>query len=310
MSVVADGSGGPKVEAADGHQWNLLARLPGQAPRMHLLWLPALGVAARHYLPFAEALAARGVAVYLHEWRGNGSSSLRPSHAQDWGYRELLQLDLPASIVALPADAAPLRLGGHSLGGQLACCYAGQHPEQVGGLWLVGSGTPFWRSFPAPRRWLLPPLYRFLPWLARRRGALHGARQEEVRGGASGARRARARTVLAPRAGAAGGGSPPRRPQAPCGAPLRSGSPPKYMISRLAPTRHSSLIRASAARRPPRSTSRATRPGTMLFRHRAKATRCLPQPSTSATSTPPAACPSSSGRPRRAATPDRRRSGP
>jgi hypothetical protein len=48
------------------------------------------------------------------------------------------------------------------------------------------------------------------------RGALHGARQEEVRGGASGARRARARTFLAPRAGAAGGGSPPRRPQAPC----------------------------------------------------------------------------------------------
>ncbi len=176
MSVVADGSGGPKVEAADGHPWTLLVRLPGQAPRMHLLWLPALGVAARHYLPFAEALAARGVAVYLHEWRGNGSSSLRPSHAQDWGYRELLQLDLPASIAALPADAAPLRLGGHSLGGQLACCYAGQHPEQVGGLWLVGSGTPFWRSFPAPRRWLLPPLYRFLPWLARRRGALHGRR--------------------------------------------------------------------------------------------------------------------------------------
>ena len=176
MSVVADGGVGPRVQATDGHQWTLLVRQPTEPPRMRLLWLPALGVAARHYLPFAEALAARGVAVYLHEWRGNGSSSLRPSHTQDWGYRELLELDLPASIATLPANALPVRLGGHSLGGQLACCYAGQHPEQVGGLWLVGSGTPYWRSFPAPRRWLLPPLYRFLPWLARRRGALHGRR--------------------------------------------------------------------------------------------------------------------------------------
>ena len=93
MSVVADGGAGPRVQATDGHQWTLLVRQPTEPPRMHLLWLPALGVAARHYLPFAEALAARGVAVYLHEWRGNGSSSLRPSHTQDWGYRELLELD-------------------------------------------------------------------------------------------------------------------------------------------------------------------------------------------------------------------------
>src|SRR5690606_9866149 len=61
----------------DGHRYALLAHLPEQAERS-LLWLPALGVAAKHYVPFAQALAARGVAVFLHEWRGNGSSSLRP----------------------------------------------------------------------------------------------------------------------------------------------------------------------------------------------------------------------------------------
>lgn len=175
MSVV-EANPAMTVRAADDHHWTMLARHPGHAPRAHLLWLPALGVAARHYLPFAEALAARGIAVHLHEWRGNGSSSLRPSHSCDWGYRELLELDLPASIATLAGDAAPLLIGGHSLGGQLACCYAGQHPDLIAGLWLVGSGTPYWRSFPAPRRWLLPPLYRFLPWLARRRGALHGRR--------------------------------------------------------------------------------------------------------------------------------------
>jgi predicted alpha/beta hydrolase len=161
----------------DGHRWQLIARLPAQ-PRAALLWLPALGVAARHYEPFADALAAHGIAVLLHEWRGNGSSSLRASRECDWGYREILTLDLPASQQVLHdiAGNAPLLIGGHSLGGQLACCHAGQQPEAFARLWLVASGTPWWRSFPAPLRYALPLVYRFLPWLARRHGVLPGRR--------------------------------------------------------------------------------------------------------------------------------------
>ena len=166
------------VATGDGHRFELLARAPVN-PATGLLWLPALGVPARHYLPFAETLAERGVAVFLHEWRGNGSSNLRPSRAVDWGYRELLA-DIAASrdamAAALPATAAR-RLGGHSLGGQLACCHAalddGTGYEE---LWLVASGTPYWRRFPAPRGWTLPLAYRFLPWLARRNGTLPGRR--------------------------------------------------------------------------------------------------------------------------------------
>ena len=80
------------VKAADGHRFRLLLRTP-QMPRASLLWLPALGVAARHYLPFAEALSARGVAVFVHEWRGHGSSTQRAGRHCDWGYRELLDID-------------------------------------------------------------------------------------------------------------------------------------------------------------------------------------------------------------------------
>jgi predicted alpha/beta hydrolase len=164
------------VVAADGHRFELLARVPAR-PRARLLWLPALGVAARHYLPLADALAAHGVAVYLHEWRGNGSSSLRPSRTHDWGYRQLLAMDLPASLAQLDAGAPAERIiGGHSLGGQLACCFAGLHPTVFQRLWLVASGTPYWRTFPAPRGWTLPLIYRFLPWLAQRQGVLHGRR--------------------------------------------------------------------------------------------------------------------------------------
>lgn len=164
------------IQANDGHRWRLIARLP-TVPVARLLWLPALGVAARHYEALADALAAQGVAVYLHEWRGNGSSSLRPSRRHDWGYRELLE-DLAASRAALCAGGgdAPLVVGGHSLGGQLACCHAALAPQGIAQLWLVASGTPYWRSFPAPTRYALPLAYRFLPWLARRLGTLPGRR--------------------------------------------------------------------------------------------------------------------------------------
>ncbi|MFP5373657.1 MAG: alpha/beta fold hydrolase [Gammaproteobacteria bacterium] len=165
------------VAAGDGHRWAMPARIPA-APTAALLWLPALGVAAKHYLPFAEALASRGVACFLHEWRGAGSSTVRAGRGCDWGYRELLEHDLPAAEAAvdraLPGVARIL--GGHSLGGQLACCRLALAPESAHTLWLVASGAPYWRAFPARTRWWLPMAYRFLPWLADRVGALPGRR--------------------------------------------------------------------------------------------------------------------------------------
>jgi predicted alpha/beta hydrolase len=165
------------LAATDGHRYTLLARIPERADRS-LLWLPALGVAARHYLPVADALAARGVAVFLHEWRGNGSSALRPGRDHDWGYRELLSADLPASEQAIDSllPGLPRVIGGHSLGGQLACCRLALDPHAASALWLVASGAPYWRAFPPRTRWWLPLVYRFLPWLADTCGALPGRR--------------------------------------------------------------------------------------------------------------------------------------
>ncbi len=166
-----------RCKAGDGHAWHLMGRLPAR-PRASLLWLPALGVAARHYLPLADALAGHGIATFLHEWRGHGSSTLRAGRRQDWGYKALLEQDIPASEagVARSAPGLPRIIGGHSIGGQLACCHLALAPDAAAALWLVASGAPYWRAFPPPRRWALPLAYRFMPWLARVNGHFPGKR--------------------------------------------------------------------------------------------------------------------------------------
>ncbi|NLB57651.1 MAG: hypothetical protein GX805_04175 [Gammaproteobacteria bacterium] len=193
------------MEAADGHRWQLYVCAPAE-PVATLLWLPALGVGARHYLPFARALAARGVATFLHEWRGAGSSSLRAGRDCDWGYRELLELDIPTSADAVrrTCPGIPAFLGGHSLGGQLACCRLALDPDAARQLWLVASGAPYWRAFPLPHRLWLPMAYRFLPWLAERNGALPGRRLGFGGREARGVMRDWARSALTGRYAAAG----------------------------------------------------------------------------------------------------------
>lgn len=171
-----------RVQAADGHRFDLLVHAAVQ-PRAAVLWVPALGVATRHYGPLAAALAGHGVTTFLHEWRGHGSSSLRAGRRCDWGYRELLEFDIAASrqvagctIRETLGGDLPFVIGGHSLGGQLASCRLALAPADAAHLWLVASGSPHWRAFASPRRELLPLAYRFLPWLADRCGALPGRR--------------------------------------------------------------------------------------------------------------------------------------
>lgn len=58
----------------------------------------------------------------------------------------------------------------------MGCCHLALGPHHAQQLWLVGSGAPYWRAFPARTRWWLPMVYRFLPWLADRHGYLPGHR--------------------------------------------------------------------------------------------------------------------------------------
>lgn len=164
------------VAATDGSRFELLCVHPVGDWHQLLYWIPAMGIPARHYLSLAEILAAHGVAVAVHEWRGIGSSNRRAGRACNWGYRELLQDDLPAGMSALRErwPQAICWLGGHSLGGQLGSLYASLHPAEFAGLLLVASGAPYWRRF--RHGWLIGAACALAPLLAGLLGYLPGRR--------------------------------------------------------------------------------------------------------------------------------------
>lgn len=151
-----------RVRAGDGAEADLHISRAADT-RFGLLWLPALGVTARHYLRLAETLAKRGVNVAVHEWRGAGSSNLRASRQCDWGYRELLEHDIPASFDAARSALPDMRWvsAGHSIGGQFACLHAATNPGASAAIAMVASGSPYWKTFPANKQWLMrmvPPI--------------------------------------------------------------------------------------------------------------------------------------------------------
>lgn len=164
------------MTAGDGSRFDLLCVTPTVETRRVLYWLPAMGVPARHYLPWAEALTSCGIAVVVHEWRGVGSSSQRASRRCNWGYREILEDDLPSARAAMRErwPNAVFFIGGHSLGGQLGMLHAALTPEAFNGLVLVASGAPYWRQF--ARGWLIVVAYVAAPCLAWVRGYLPGRR--------------------------------------------------------------------------------------------------------------------------------------
>lgn len=163
--------GSLRVHSIDGAEADLAITCPHDA-RFGVLWLPALGVSARNYRLWASTLAEMGVATALHEWRGTGTSDRRASRQQDWGYRQLLEFDIPASLAAARQACPRLRwiVAGHSIGGQFAGMFAAINPQAVDGVVLVASGSPYWRTFPAMQR----PLLRLLPLAVRMVVALAG----------------------------------------------------------------------------------------------------------------------------------------
>ena len=130
-----------------------------------ILFMAALGIAARYYVPLAEALHGINLNVLLVEQRGHGDSSLRASRKVDFGFREALEEDIPGCMawVRQRAPGLPLYLMGHSLGGHYAAITAGRMPDQVAGVIVTACGSPWIGGFHGRTRTQLKVLCRMIP---------------------------------------------------------------------------------------------------------------------------------------------------
>jgi predicted alpha/beta hydrolase len=166
-----------QVQGQDGAKARVQLHV-AESPRALLYWLPALGVGIGPNESFADALAERGIAVALHEWRGLGQSDRRAARRCDWGYRELLEVDIPAGLDAVQAELAglPRWMGGHSLGGQLALIHAARQASQYEGAMLVATGQPHWRGFDGARAAMVLAFASAIPGITALAGYFPGSR--------------------------------------------------------------------------------------------------------------------------------------
>jgi predicted alpha/beta hydrolase len=118
-----------------------------------VLFVPAFGVTAEFYEPFAVACAEHGWVTVTADLRGNGHSSVRPSRKTDFGYHEIVSCDLPAYVTAVKREFPenPFFILGHSLGGQLSALYLSTNPGAVTGLILLTSCSVCFRGWDFPQ---------------------------------------------------------------------------------------------------------------------------------------------------------------
>jgi predicted alpha/beta hydrolase len=116
-----------------------------------------MAMKAKHYVLLIQALNDVGVQVATCDLRAQGEAKPPLADSADFGYREMLEEDLPAIIDAVRQrfQATHVHLFGHSLGGQLALLRTAAQGADgpVASVTVIGTGTVFWRAF-GPRRWI------------------------------------------------------------------------------------------------------------------------------------------------------------
>lgn len=114
-----------------------------------------MGVRGSYYAGLAQGLSNAGLHAITSDLRGIGSSSVRASPSHDFGYKEMLSLDLPALIaqVRVCFPESKVLLLGHSLGGQLCALYLSEHPEAAEGLILIATCNVHYKGWSPFMRW-------------------------------------------------------------------------------------------------------------------------------------------------------------
>ncbi|QOC21902.1 alpha/beta fold hydrolase [Wenzhouxiangella sp. AB-CW3] len=163
------------IKTKDDHRFELI-HVPAEQPRHTLFFLPGMGLSARHYIDFGQALAEHGIEVFIHEWRGIGSSNVRAARICDWGYRELLELDLFDALATIHdySNRQRLIIAGHSLGAQFACLLGAMKPDRCDALALIAGGSPYWRLFDWKMKLVMVAVMFGFPLIAGVRGHYPG----------------------------------------------------------------------------------------------------------------------------------------
>lgn len=132
----------------------VLAGVPGGGPTDPVaLVLPAMGVPAGYYEPFARALARRDIAVAAADYPGHGRSTPKVTRRVNYGYGTLADEWLHAALDALvrACPGRPVVLLAHSMGGHVALAHLARHAHPaVVGLVTFGTASPYWKGYDSP----------------------------------------------------------------------------------------------------------------------------------------------------------------
>lgn len=125
-----------------------------------IILLPAMGVRAAYYKTFAQQITDKGYHIVSADLRGLGHSSVRPSRKNDFGYKEIINIDLPVIVATVQERFVnhPIYMMGHSLGGHMAILYAALHPQKLKGLLFTAAGYPYYKSWGKWRGLVMLPL--------------------------------------------------------------------------------------------------------------------------------------------------------
>lgn len=163
------------VTASDQHRFNATWYPTSEPDAPIVIFMSALGTPGKVYRHLGKELVQHGVQVCTPDWRGIDSSSVRAGRASDFGYRHLVEVDLPALIASVRqvCPNAPIWLGGHSLGGQVALLGATALADPIAGVLLIACGSVDIACYRGRARWgvrtlaalsgILGPLLGYFP---------------------------------------------------------------------------------------------------------------------------------------------------
>ncbi len=117
-----------------------------------IICFPAMGVTASYYKILAKKLCSEGFHVITADLRGNGKSSIRASKKINFGYNDIVSIDLPELVMKVKEQNPDKKiyLLGHSLGGQLAVLTASLNEKIANGIVLIASCSGFYKGWNFP----------------------------------------------------------------------------------------------------------------------------------------------------------------